>query len=49
MQYQEENTDESFVSDKVENDETVDIFSALPDIVSEKLEEGELSELKIRL
>ena len=49
MQYQEENTDESLVSDKVENDETVNIFSALPDKVSEELEEGELSELKIRL
>jgi hypothetical protein len=37
------------VSDKVENDETVDIFSALPDKVSEEFEEGELSEFKIGL
>ena len=37
-QYQEENADESLVTDNVENDVTVDTFLAKADIVSEALD-----------
>ena len=37
-QYQEENADESLVTDNVENDVTVDTFLAISDIVSEALD-----------